>query len=438
MKTPSFEEIALLPEGEAVRKVLLANNYRVCLLLAVLSCGLALFFGVGWAVGLFASPAYVVAGAGFALLNLAFFALRHEPFFERHFASIAPLYAGVQLVLPGLFLSDWVSGLAPVFVLFGLVMLLLRPAEHLCLFGFEGLVLAVTSEQRGATFHGRIGQMAAVVAGFLALAFLLTWMVRSIWRKQWRRLHIRALEQERMRAELASARRIQLGMLPQRGPDLPWIELAAASVPAAEVGGDYYDYFRLGADRLVVVVADVAGHGLAPALLLSGLRSCLYLLDDELHSPVPVLERLTRMVRRTSGRRTFVTLTAAVLDVGEGRVRVTSAGHPPVLLWQAATGMRSLGLPAPPLGAFPGCSYAECESALGSGDVLAFYTDGLIEARNGRGDEYGEERLAARIQGSVHAASARQIRDAILSDLATFRGNALQEDDFSLVVARLR
>ena len=107
-----------------------------------------------------------------------------------------------------------------------------------------------------------------------------------------------------MREEFDTARRIQLSMLPQGPPNVSWIEVAAASLPATEVGGDYYDYFRISPSQIVVVIGDVAGHGLASGLLLSGVRSCLYLLEKDLASPVEVLDRLNHMVRRTTDRRT--------------------------------------------------------------------------------------------------------------------------------------
>ena len=144
-----------------------------------------------------------------------------------------------------------------------------------------------------------------------------------------------------MREEIEYARKIQLSMLPQLPPDIGWVELAAASLPATEVGGDYYDYFRLSGSQLALVIGDVSGHGLASGLLLSGVRSCLYLLEKDLAVPVAVLDRLNPMVRETTDRRTYVTLLCAVLDRAEDgsgvKVTVASAGHPPLLCWDAQT-----------------------------------------------------------------------------------------------------
>ena len=130
----------------------------------------------------------------------------------------------------------------------------------------------------------------------------------------WRREYSRARERLRMREEIDYARKIQLSMLPQTAPQLSWIDLAAASLPATEVGGDYYEYFKLSDSQLVLVIGDVAGHGLASGLLLSGVRSCLYLLEEDLASPLGVFDRLNHMVRRTTDKRTYVTLLCAVIN----------------------------------------------------------------------------------------------------------------------------
>src|SRR5262249_3800408 len=137
----------------------------------------------------------------------------------------------------------------------------------------------------------------------------------------------------RMREEIETARRIQLGMLPQAAPEVGWIEFAGASLPATEVGGDYYDYFELGPERLALVIGDVSGHGLASGLLLSGVRSCLYLVDDQPDRRAGVLARLQRMVRRPPARPPFVPPPLAVPDSPQGTVAVASAGHPPLLHW---------------------------------------------------------------------------------------------------------
>lgn len=245
-----------------------------------------------------------------------------------------------------------------------------------------------------------------------------------------------------MREEIDTARRIQLSMLPQGAPDLRWLEVAAASLPATEVGGDYYEYFRLSPSHLALVIGDVAGHGVASGLLLSGVRSCLYLLEKELDDPLAILERLNPMVRRTTDRRTYVTLLCALLEkdgAGDGTVKLASAGHPPALRWCARTGdFDMVGEGAPPLGTFLDARYQLVSRPLHSRDILVFYTDGLLEARNAAGVEYGEARLQRAVARLATSGTAREVRDAVLGDLSNFKGDEEQYDDITIVVLRMR
>jgi sigma-B regulation protein RsbU (phosphoserine phosphatase) len=283
-----------------------------------------------------------------------------------------------------------------------------------------------------------VGVLCLVVSAFI------TQLERKRFLGVWRTEHSRARERLRMREEIEYARKIQLSMLPQLPPDIGWVELAAASLPATEVGGDYYDYFRLSGSQLALVIGDVSGHGLASGLLLSGIRSCLYLLEKDLAVPVAVLDRLNPMVRKTTDRRTYVTLLCAVLDRaadGSGvEVTVASAGHPPLLCWDAQTGkFDEVGDGAPPLGTRLDAEYRQERHKVRRGDVLVLYTDGLVETRNGLGQDYGYPRLQKTVgRAAAGTHSVREIRDAILGDLSHFKGDSEQSDDITVVVARVK
>jgi hypothetical protein len=121
-------------------------------------------------------------------------------------------------------------------------------------------------------------------------------------------------------------------------PDVGWLEMAALSLPASEVGGDYYDYFQLDDDRLAVVVGDVTGHGVASGLVLSGVRASLNLLAGEFEDPAAVLGRLNLMLKRTAPRRMHMTLGVAVFDRAGVRSPVALAGHPPAVVIRAGDG----------------------------------------------------------------------------------------------------
>jgi serine phosphatase RsbU (regulator of sigma subunit) len=438
MKPASLDDLVLLPEGEALQRHLDAGNWR--LLRWVLPFVLVIsLIGVAGTLDEGKPLAFILYLADLAA-TVALFGSRKEPWFEQHYRQIQTAYlflqtftwSPVSLGIQGR--EPQVAGLLPFVLLF----LRLRPAEAILLYGgcwaLECLPLS---------FLGLGGKTELDAGWTVSILFLLAGSLawtrgqRKRFLARWRREQHRARERLRMREEIDTARRVQLSMLPQGPPAVEWLELAAASLPATEVGGDYYDYFRLGPSRVALVIGDVAGHGLASGLLLSGVRSCLYILEDQLASPVQVLERLSPMVRRTTDRRMYITLLEAVLDREAGTLTVASAGHPPVLR-RGAEGWEDMGKGAPPLGTFQDARYEAETRPLSSGDILVLYTDGLTEARDNAGREYGRERLVRALDRAGKGAHAPEIREAVLSDLGLFRGDAEPEDDITLVVVRVR
>lgn len=245
-------------------------------------------------------------------------------------------------------------------------------------------------------------------------------------------------ERLRMRRELDSARQMQLSMLPRESPRIDGLDIAAVSLPAAEVGGDYYEYFKASDEGVELAIGDVSGHGVASALLLSGLRSCLYLLQPERLDPADILTRLDGMVRDTTERRTFITLLYSVIDLDACRATVSAAGHPPPLHYRMAEDrVVEIECASPPLGTRLGSRYVTSVTDFSPGDILVYYTDGLTETTNHKDNPYGDARLASRLARTSHM-DARQIRESILADLWTFKGDAEQHDDITLVVVKAR
>lgn len=277
-----------------------------------------------------------------------------------------------------------------------------------------------------------------LTAGVYSTALHLTRRRRQRFLAGWRREVSLDRERERMREEIEDARQIQLSMLPRTTPRTGWLDISAVSMPASEVGGDYYDFFPLPDSGLAIVVGDVAGHGLASGLMLSGLRSCLYLLRHELARPAEVLERLDDMVRYTAGRRMLVTLLTAFLDGTRRCATLSSAGHPPALRYAAAERrVAEVALPALPLGTRLKADFHQQNVPLAAGDVLLFYTDGLTEMGDVGGGSYGVDRLA-RVLEEAGGKPAREIRNSILADLANFKGDTRRLDDVTLVVVKVR
>jgi hypothetical protein len=253
----------------------------------------------------------------------------------------------------------------------------------------------------------------------------------GVWRE--RRRH--AAEVVRMRDELHYAREIQLSMLPDAPPALDWVDVAGISIPATEVGGDYYDYFIVG-DRLAIVSGDVAGHGLASGIVLATLRSGFTLLRDSLTDPARVLGQLHDLVAETSRRRTLVTCAVLLLDRAERRATIANAGHPPVIV-RRRDGVEAIDLFTPPLGVRLTFEIASREMPIETGDVFVLHTDGVYEATNEQGESYGVDRLVALI-AATRDDSATALRDAIVHDVERFRAKEKQRDDVTVVVATIR
>ena len=268
----------------------------------------------------------------------------------------------------------------------------------------------------------------------LAIALLGSYRMRRQVRREWNERRTQAREQIRMRDELRYARELQLSMLPECAPQIGWADLCAVSIPATEVGGDYYDYFVDG-DRIALVCCDVAGHGMSSGLVLAALRSGFTLLRDELHDPAAVLRRLHDLVAQTSRRRMLVTVTVVLLDRATMQATIASAGHPPVILRRADGTVETINLFAPPLGVRLPVSIPQRRIAVASGDTFVLHSDGIYETLSADDETYGLDRLAAVVQD--HDGTAEALRDAILKDVDAFRGSALPDDDVTVVVAKV-
>jgi serine phosphatase RsbU (regulator of sigma subunit) len=274
----------------------------------------------------------------------------------------------------------------------------------------------------------------------LAIELYLSRRMRRETVSEWTSRRTQAREQVRMRDELRYARELQLSMLPERAPALDWADICSISVPATEVGGDYYDYFVDQTDhrRVALVCVDVAGHGMASGLVLAALRSGFTLLRDSLHDPAAVLERLHTLVAETSRRRMLVTVSVVLVDRTNDTATIASAGNPPVFVRRAGIDptVDTINLYAPPLGVRLPVEIPQRRIDIHPGDVIVLHSDGIYETRNAADDVYGLDRIAEVIRDQG-GGTAEELREALLADVAAFRGTREQDDDVTLVVCRL-
>lgn len=245
-----------------------------------------------------------------------------------------------------------------------------------------------------------------------------------------------AAERRRLEEEMALARRIQVALLPAKIPDFPGWEIHGGNVPSRGVSGDYYQVVERGErSECVVLVADVSGKGVAASLLTASLEALAAGPIEDGDPPEVLFLRLSRQLFRRTPPEKFATAFVAVLCPGSGTVRWANAGHNPPLVVRAGGAVERLGPTGPPLGLIASAAYGSGESVLSPGDLLAVYTDGIVEATDPTEEEYGVERLAAacRAGGSVPLPDlARSLEE----NLAAFARGIPFADDRTIVLAR--
>ncbi len=238
----------------------------------------------------------------------------------------------------------------------------------------------------------------------------------------------------RQQRELEDARLIQRGLLPTVVPRIGGIDLAVTWQPANGVGGDCFDTLTFGRS-LGVSIADISGKGLPAALLMSNLQAAVRAFAQESAEPASVCASVNRLLCRNMASGRFATFCYARVEPDAGRIVYSNAGHNPPLVVRAGSVTSPLSEGGMVLGIFPENVYAQAEVAIAPGDRVVFYTDGITEARNPEGDEYGEERLAAAAI-AARALPVEEIKDALFADVTAFcRGKF--EDDATLIVVGL-
>lgn len=242
----------------------------------------------------------------------------------------------------------------------------------------------------------------------------------------------------RMKKELDYAREIQLSMLPESNKIIGDLHIAATSLPANEVGGDYYDYFNINDNLTGIFICDVSGHGVASALLLSGLRSCMHLILEDTSNPKEVFVKLNKMVRRTQNRKMFVTAVFAVIDTKNHKCTLFNAGHlPPYKISGESDELFKIKRHGITLGAVDNFVSDDEDNIVTfdfkKGDKLLLYTDGIIEAMDDIKNEYGFTRLEDFLYKNI-SGTPSDLLDGLIKDVNKFTGDAEQIDDISILV----
>ena len=258
--------------------------------------------------------------------------------------------------------------------------------------------------------------------------------------KQTQREH---LQLESIQSDLAVAGEIQKAILPCRFPPFPEIkslDIYASMTPVKEIGGDFYDFFRLDDDRIGLVIADVSGKGVPAALFMAVSNTLLRSISMTKDNSQDCIDELNRLLCRVNVNSMFVTVFYGILNHRTGELDYTNGGHNPAYILRGKNGeLERLGhFPNLVIGGFEDFSYKSESAQLDPGDSLFLYTDGITEAFDAKDEAFGDERLEDSLVELYHD-DAKTIIEGVYADLGEFIGDRTQSDDITmLVVKRLK
>ncbi len=245
---------------------------------------------------------------------------------------------------------------------------------------------------------------------------------------------------ESLKGDLAIASEIQQAILPRvfpPFPDLaPKIDIAASMTPAKDVGGDFYDLFRIDDNRVGFVIADVSGKGIPAAIFMAVSRTLIRATGIRGGSPADCITYSNRLLAQESVDCMFVTVFYGIIDVNTGEVTYCNAGHNPPYILKHKGDISPLPMSTDPMaGAIDGITYHEGTLKLEKGDALVMFTDGVTEAMSTANEEFGEQRLEDTLE-DVAMHNCQQMVEAIKADVAAFAGEAEQSDDITVLALK--
>ena len=259
-------------------------------------------------------------------------------------------------------------------------------------------------------------------------------------------LHRERLQKEKLERDLELAREIQAGFLPEKPPEFPGVEIVVSHRASQMVGGDYYDFLPVksqGREALLVVVADVEGKGAASALVMANVQAILHALADRVEPLEKLPETINQKIlesgrgARAAGRATkYLSMFLAVVEHGGRKVKYVNAGHVPPLVIRADGRQEWLEAGGMIVGLLPGAEYESGTVELGPGDLLVACTDGITEAMDAEGNEYGRPRLAETVNVQCGLATGEILRN-VLSEVEKHARGGMYEDDRILLVMKV-
>ena len=248
-------------------------------------------------------------------------------------------------------------------------------------------------------------------------------------------LHEQLIEKKRLQGQLEVARQVQLELLPPKDPELPGYDVSAYNFPTEEVSGDYYDWVRIYEDQIGVVIADVSGKGVPAAILMAFLRASLRAASHIGYATHISMAKVNYLLWESIERNQFVTAIYGILDASNKTLSYSNAGHNPPLLIKAGGETRFVDNGEQPLGMFRDTRYHEYHLMLEPGDVLVLYTDGVTEAANTEGEEFGRDRLAEAVK-KFYDRPARELIASVQMAVLEWTGDGGPTDDVTFFIIK--
>ena len=286
-----------------------------------------------------------------------------------------------------------------------------------------------TQKVKGGDFSHRIAVQGGDQLAELSLEF-------NRMSENLQRLIVVEKERERLHSQLEIARDVQSRLFPKAALSLPALHLSGVCYPAQQVSGDYYDFLRLADDKLAMAIGDVAGKGMPAALLMATIQSAMrsHLARADPRSPAEIVSLLNRQIYASTAPEKYATFFFGLYDDSTGMLTYTNAGHlQPILVRDGAA--QKLEVTGTVVGAFPFSRYEEVQIALGVGDLLVAYTDGITEPEDAYGEMFGEERLIdvlMKHQSAESSELAARTMEAVLE----WTGSPELQDDMTMLISR--
>ncbi|HWZ84595.1 MAG TPA: SpoIIE family protein phosphatase, partial [Thermoanaerobaculia bacterium] len=340
----------------------------------------------------------------------------YRQLFTQGVDEISGVFRIAVLLLVGIVLAVYALALAVAFVLVGSIA---RSVNQ--------LTRATRAIARG-DFSVRVNSRSPDQIGDLARSF--DGMAASI-----ERLLLDTARKERLEGEIAIARTIQQKLLPAPEARLEGVSVLAHFAPMAEIGGDYYDYLRMPDGRLAFAVGDVSGHGLPTGLLVAMAKAGLSTLVEAGHEGGELFARLNELIHRSTDPRHYMTLTLLAYDPRTREGVLTNAGQ---LAPYRVSGSKveALSLPSFPLGLFPARTFPSRPETFAAGDLVVFFSDGLVEAVDANDEAFGFERFESVLRANA-SEGAPALREALLAAVAAHSGGRPPDDDRTILILTL-